>query len=67
MAAVFPIGWVVSHTVFAAVYFLVITPIGLALRAAGHDPMERKWNPQSATYWKPREEPPAPSRYFRQF
>lgn len=67
MIAVFPIGWVVSHTIIAAVYFLVITPIGLIMRLAGRDPMERRFDPTAKTYWKVR--PPAPdnARYFRQF
>lgn len=67
MIAVFPIGWVVSHTIIAAVYFLVITPIGLMMRLSGRDPMERRFEPNATTYWKVR--PPAPdnARYFRQF
>lgn len=67
MIAVFPIGWVISHTIIAGVYFLVITPIGLLLRLSGRDPMERRFEPAATTYWKVR--PPAPdkARYFRQF
>jgi hypothetical protein len=67
MLAVFPIGWVVSHVVFAAVYYLVFTPIGWLLRASGHDPMERQWDRAAMTYWKRRGEAPEAERYFRQF
>ena len=42
----FPIGWVVSHTVVAAAYFLVITPIGLVMRLR-HDPMRRRFEPSA--------------------
>jgi hypothetical protein len=66
MVAVFPIGWVVSHAVLAAVYFGVFTPIGWLLRLSGRDPMERQWDRAATTYWKPRGEPPDPTRYFRQ-
>lgn len=66
MVAVFPIGWVVSHAILAAVYFLVFTPIGWLLRATGYDPMERRWDRTATTYWKPRPEPPETRRYFRQ-
>jgi hypothetical protein len=67
MLAVFPIGWMVSHVVFAAVYYLVFTPIGWVLRSAGHDPMKRQWDRTAMTYWKRRGEAPEAKRYFRQF
>jgi len=67
MIAVFPIGWVVSHTIIAAVYFLVITPIGLIMRLSGRDPMERRLEPSATTYWKIRPPTPDKARYFRQF
>ena len=34
MLAVFPIGWTVSHLLLAAVFYLVLTPIGLMLKLA---------------------------------
>jgi hypothetical protein len=67
MVAVFPIGWVVSHAILGAVYFLVFTPIGWLLRGAGYDPMERRWDRTATTYWKRRPAPPETRRYFRQF
>jgi len=66
MVAVFPIGWLVSHAILAAVYFLVFTPIGWLMRLFGNDPMERQWDPAATTYWKPRGAPPDANRYFRQ-
>lgn len=67
MLAVFPIGWIVSHLVLAAVYYLVFTPVGFALRLMGHDPLERRWDRAASSYWKARPQPPEPSRYFREF
>lgn len=67
MWAAFPIGWVVSHVLIAVIYFLVICPIGLAMRAAGHDPLARKFDPLRETYWTERSPKPDPSNYFRQF
>jgi len=63
-----PIGFVVSHVVLAAVYYLVLTPIGLVTRLFGYDSMKRKFEPGAGSYWI--ERPPAvvdPKRYFRQF
>ena len=60
----FPIGWVASHLVVAAAYFLVVTPIGLLMRR-WHDPMRRTFEPSAPSYWiecKPVER----DRYFRQ-
>jgi hypothetical protein len=60
----FPIGWIVSHLVVAAAYFLVITPIGIVMRL-WHDPMRRTFDRSARSYWidcKPAER----DRYFRQ-
>jgi hypothetical protein len=62
-----PIGWVVSHLVLAGVYYAVLTPIGLAMRCFGYDPMGRSFNRASQTYWIARQEPDRVDRYFRQF
>ncbi len=65
--AVFPIGWVVSHVILFSTWWLVITPIGLLLRVAGRDPMERTFDGKTATYWKPRGPAREAKSYFRQF
>lgn len=63
----FPIGLVVSHLVLGVVYFLVLTPLGLVMRALGHDPLGRHFDATAASHWVPREAPADPKRYFRQF
>lgn len=60
----YPIGFCVSHVVLAALYFLVLTPIGSLVRLV-HDPMERKFDRAATSYWVPREEVET-ERYFRQ-
>ncbi|MBI1875750.1 MAG: hypothetical protein HYS05_17935 [Acidobacteria bacterium] len=67
MTAVFPIGWVVSHAVLGVVFFLVMTPIGLMMRALGRDPMARAFDRTATSYWQPRDTTTDVSRYFRQF
>jgi hypothetical protein len=63
-----PIGFVVSHIVLAAVYYLVLTPIGLIMRLFGYDPMRRGFDREAASYWVERPAAAAePRRYFRQF
>ncbi len=65
--AAFPVGFVVSHVVMVLVYYLVVTPIGLAMRLSGHDPMRRGFDRDAVSYWVERTQVCDPKRYFRQF
>ena len=67
MYAAFPIGWTVSHLVLAIVYFLILTPIGVLVRKFSGDPMQRRLEPERASYWERRERITGTDRYFRQF
>jgi hypothetical protein len=67
MWAAFPLGWVVSHVAMGAIYFLMITPLGVIMRACGRDPLGLKFDRQAKSYWTPRETEVDPARYFRQF
>lgn len=67
MYMAYPIGWMVSHTLLAIIYFGLLTPIGLIMRAVGYDPMQRRYDRTAATYWVEREPQTEASRYFRQF
>lgn len=44
------LAWVNTRLLLGIVFFLVMTPIGLLMRIAGKDPMERKFS--GSTYWK---------------
>jgi hypothetical protein len=63
----YPIGWVVTHVVMALIFYVVVTPLGVIMRLCGRDPMERRFDPNAKTYWKPRRTETDSSRYFRQF
>ena len=67
MHAAQPIGWTIARVTLAIAYFLVITPIGLALRLAGRDPMQRRFDPTAPTYWQQRNKRSDPASYVRQF
>ena len=63
-----PIGFVVSHVLLGAVYYLLVTPIGLIMRAVGYDPMHRGFDPEAWSYWIERDGGERdPRSYFRQF
>lgn len=61
-----PIGIVVSFTVLAAFYFLLLTPLALFFRLIGRDPLYRKFDPNAETYWLAHQSDVKPERYFRQ-
>lgn len=67
MYAVFPVGWVVSHLLLAGIFYLVVTPIGAALRLLGHDPLQRSFDRSARTYWTPHDPGGEVRRYFKQF
>ena len=59
---------VVNPVVLALIYLTTIVPIGLVMRAFGHDPLRLKRDPQASTYWVRREPPgPAPETMIHQF
>lgn len=65
--AAFPLGFVVGQAALAGVYYLVLTPTGLALRAFGYDPLNRRFDAEAGTYWTRHTSEKSVDRYFRQF
>ncbi len=59
---------VVNPVVLALIYAVVIVPVGLLMRATGHDPLRLKFDPGADSYWILREPPgPAPDSMPHQF
>lgn len=46
------LAWVNTRVVLALIYYLVLTPYGLILRAVSGDPLDREWE-KTPSYWKP--------------
>lgn len=67
MYAAFPIGWTISHLLMGAIYYLVITPIGLLIRANGRDPLLRSFDRSAQSYWSATTPTEDVRRYFRQY
>lgn len=64
------IGLVLGNLLFAMCFYLVLTPIGLALRLAGRRPLQTHPDPTATTYWHvvgDGDKALAPSRYYQQF
>ena len=63
----YPIGFMLSYCVLFALFFGIVTPIGLLLRLFGRDALTRRLQPEMASYWVEAHALRARSRYFRQF
>lgn len=57
------LGFVMTHVILAVLFYAVVTPIGLVMRAFGHDPLQRRRDPAAPTYWQPKTyDDPSPRR-----
>lgn len=62
-----PIGFAISFVLLAAFYYIVITPIGLVFRLVRRDPLCRRFDNITKSYWLRRKPAETIDRYFRQF
>jgi uncharacterized membrane protein len=44
------LGWLHTRLIFGAVFYGLLTPMGLVLRCMGKDAMRRTWAPHADTY-----------------
>lgn len=59
---------VVNPVVLGLLFVLAVTPVGLVMRLMGKDPLKRRFEPEAASYWIPREDVgPAPETMRNQF
>jgi len=65
-ALALPIGWVLGEVLLAGVYYGLFAPLGLIMRLAGRDPLQRRFDRQAPTYWQPKKQPAGPASYLRQ-
>ena len=67
LLAFYPLGFVISHVVLAAIWYLLFTPLALLRRLIAGDPLARRRDPAAKTYWTDRDGPVESSRYFKQY
>ena len=58
---------VLSPLLIIVMFYGVVTPVGLAMRAVGKDPLRLRRDPQSSSYWIDCREESKPSDMHRQF
>lgn len=62
------LGKIVSPIALGILYYLVLTPVGALMRLTGKDPLRRRLQPDSASYWLARTPPgPPPDSMTNQF
>lgn len=67
MIVAFPIAWTVSLLVLAAVFYGLLTPVGLLFRLIGRNTLDRHSDPKQDSYWQEKPAAENPRRYLRQF
>lgn len=62
------LGWINTRILLSVVFYLVVTPVGLAMRLFGRDPLNRRLDPDATSYWNEIDvnAPPVPN-HERQF
>ena len=59
---------VTNPVILGVLYYLVVTPIGLLMRACGNDPLALRRDAAAASYWRIRTPPgPSPESMKQQF
>ena len=45
------LGWIMTRVILSLLFYIIITPIGLALRLIGKQVLELRWNKSKQSYW----------------
>lgn len=62
------LGWINTHLLLGLVFYTLFLVVGLGMRLFRYDPLQRRLQPESSSYWQRREEVSRPASHFeRQF
>lgn len=67
MVVAFPIGFVISNVILAALFYGLFTPIALVFKMVGRDALNRRIEPDATSYWASRDEENSVSQRFKQY
>jgi len=60
-----PLGLALTALLLGLVFYLLLTPLALVLRALGRDTLGRRLRPDTASYWEDLEQGEDPEQPFR--
>jgi len=63
----YPIGFVLSYVIMGTIFYVLLAPVGLFFRVTGRDPMKRRFEPETKSYWIDSRPARPNERYFHQF
>ena len=66
MALTMPIGWVVSRLLLGVLFYGLFTPVGFVFKLIGRDALTRRYTPERASYWEPKQGATDIRSYLRQ-
>jgi Saxitoxin biosynthesis operon protein SxtJ len=58
------LGWINTHLILGALFYLLFTPLRVYMRLRGQDPMRRTWAPEAESYRVVRQ--PRPASHMQQ-
>ncbi|HPA44747.1 MAG TPA: SxtJ family membrane protein [bacterium] len=61
------LGWFNTNLLLSLFYYVVLCPIGSAMRLFGRDPLDRKWSSEQSSYWIVKKEQRPSDHYEHQF
>jgi hypothetical protein len=67
LVVTFPIGFIVSQTLLAILFYGIFTPLGVVFRLVGRDPLQRSRSSGQESYWAPKPMTGDVRGYFNQF
>lgn len=67
MVVTYPIGWMMSNIILTLIYFGVLAPVAVLFRLVGRDALERRFEPEAASYWRPKRQTSNLRQYLRQY
>lgn len=58
---------IMTRVILVLTYYLAMTPVGFLMRLTGRDPLNRKLEPERASYWEPVETDGPGSRPYKPY
>jgi hypothetical protein len=65
--ATIPVGMIVGELALMVLYYGLFVPLGLVFWLIGRDPLQRRLDRATSSYWQRKQQPAGPASYLRQW